>query len=311
MQQGITVSQLERALAAREKLAVESAAGRSTDARVDSISGATMPQESFRVAAQSRFEAAKYLNAGGGQVSRSVFMVEEPFLIWATWTPHLTPHRNILEDSSTEPGNSWAKIIVDADGSDDQGVDLLDSLTFYYVWENATTYTTVVDVSTFMTVSGAWQAEADFYLRHRDPGDPDGGTAVPGSAHLELSANLALYLWWNDPPTLAPLLNAPDQQTQISLVNVDLHAGPEPVEQSGFVFNWFELNQSLLVIPPDGVLVAEVSFDVDHGATAGRVLADFFNGDGNQITSHWLQVAYVVGPPLTGTPVVFPGPART
>ena len=39
---------------------------------------------------------------------------------------------------------------------------------------------------------------------------------------------------------------------------------------------------------------------VDHG----RALADFANGEGNKITSHWLQVAYVVAPPgVTLTPV--------
>ena len=39
---------------------------------------------------------------------------------------------------------------------------------------------------------------------------------------------------------------------------------------------------------------------VDHR----RALADFANGEGNQMTSHWLQVAYVVAPPgVTLTPV--------
>jgi hypothetical protein len=205
----------------------------------------------------------------------------------------------------------------------DQRLDLLDRLTFYYIWQNATAYFTVVDVSAFMTVSGSWQTRADIYFK-RDPGgsggepgpgepgyDPTAGTAVGGFAHLELSANLALYQWWNNPPTLAPLQNAPDQQTRISFLNLDLHAQPpDPVLKSGFMFNWFELNQSLLVIPPEDTLVAEVSFDVDHGVYGGNVLADFSSGEGNQVTSHWLQVAYVVAPPLTTTPVVVPGPAH-
>jgi hypothetical protein len=78
---------------------------------------------------------------------------------------------------------------------------------------------------------------------------------------------------------------------------------PQTSHGKGFLFNWFELKQNLLVIPPDGMLVAEVSFDVDHKVHAGRALADFASGEGNQVTSHWLQVEYVAGPPLTLTPV--------
>lgn len=305
--QKITVPQFKRALAAREKLEAGNVAGQSTGARVDAIRGASTPsQETFRLAVQSRYEATKYLSAGGGLISRSVILVDEPFLIWAS------PHSAIIDDSSIEPRLTWAKIEIQDSGPDNASIR--DSLTFYYLWENATAYYTVVDVSTFMTVSGVWEAEASIYGKHvhEDPNDPNydptATIALGGSAHLGLSANLALYQWWNTPPTLAPLQNAPDQQTQIDLLNVDLHAvPPDPIFKSAFMFKFFELKQSLLVIPPEGVLVAEVSFDVDHRVNAGHVLADFSSGEGNQVTSHWLQIAYVVAPPLTTTPVVVPG----
>jgi hypothetical protein len=80
-----------------------------------------------------------------------------------------------------------------------------------------------------------------------------------------------------------------------------------PVFRSGLLFNWFALRQNLLVIPPEGLLVAEVSFDVDHKVHAGRALADFASGEGNQVTSHWLQVEYIAGPPITLTPVAGQG----
>jgi len=292
--QKITVSQLKRALAAREKLAAGRVAGQSEGMRVD----ATV----FRQAAQSRYEAAKYL---GGGVFRSVVMVNKP-LFWGTVPA------GIWVDESIEPGNSWVKINVDDPGLNTHG--RLDKLFFYYVWENATAYTSIVDVSAYMTVSGSWEAKADIYSVHvqDDPNDPnyDPGdhTSAGGSAHLEVSAEMALYEWWNQPPTLAPLQNAPDQQTRISLLNLDLQAQPpDPVFRSGFLFNWFALKQNLLVIPPEGMLVAELSFDVDHKVHAGRVLADFASGEGNQVTSHWLQVEYVSGPPITLTPVAGQG----
>jgi hypothetical protein len=304
--QKITVSQFKRALAAREKLAAGAVAGQSTGAQVDAIRGSSTPQETFRLAVQSRYEAAKYLAAGGGLFSRSVVLVDEPFLIWAS------PHSNIIQDSSIERSLSWAKIKIDDSGPDHDSI--LDSLTFYYLWENATAYYTVVDVSSFMTVSGVWQARASIYGKHSpgNPNDPDydpaATIALGGSAHLGLSANLALYQWWNSPPTLAPLQNAPDQQTQIGFLNVDLHAvPPDPLFKSAFMFKFFELKQTLLVIPPEGVLVAEVSFDVDHEVNHGHVIADFSSGDGNQVTSHWLHIAYVIAPPLTTTPVESPG----
>jgi len=287
--QKITVSQLKRALAAREKLAAGRVAGQSEGMRVD----ATV----FRQAAQSRYEAAKF--AAG--IFRSVVIVDKPFLSW-TWPG------GISVDESMEPGNSWVKIKVDDQGLDTHG--RLDRLYFYYLWENETAYTSIVDVSAFMTVSGSWEARADIYSVHvqDDPNDPnyDPGdhTSAVGSAHLEVSAELALYEWWNQPPTLAPLQNAPDQQTRISFLNLDLHT---PVFRSGLLFNWFALRQNLLVIPPEGLLVAEVSFDVDHKVHAGRALADFASGEGNQVTSHWLQVEYIAGPPITLTPVAGQG----
>ena len=69
---------------------------------------------------------------------------------------------------------------------------------------------------------------------------------------------MALYQWWNQPPALAPLENAPDQQTRLDLLDEDLHASyADPaIKKSGFMFNWFELKQNLLVIPPEGMLVA-------------------------------------------------------
>jgi len=290
----ITVSQFKRALAARKKLAAGPVAGESSGVQVEKR------QETLRLAAESRYEAAKFV---GGGLFRNVVLLDKPFLIWA----HPS---NILWDSSTEPRNSWAKIHVEDDGLH-PGVDFLDRLTFWYVWENDTAYTTVVDVSAYTTVSGSWQAEASIYAIHDPighPGDPDydptNTDSAGGSAHLALSANLALYEWWNSPPTLAPLQNAPDQQTQISFLNLDLQAvPPDPVFKSSFMFNGFELKQRLLVIPPEGVLVAEVNFDVGHKAHAGHVSADFFNGEGNQVTSHWLQVEYVLAPPLIATPV--------
>jgi hypothetical protein len=73
------------------------------------------------------------------------------------------------------------------------------------------------------------------------------------------------------------------------------------------MFDAFELKQRLLVIPPDGRIFAEVSFNVAHRASTGYAAADFSTGEGNQVTSHWVEIEYVVAPAgLPTTPVVGP-----
>lgn len=319
--QKITVSQFKRALAAREKIGARPLMDQSTDVRrakgdelemrrmldeqrADAARESSKLQETFRLAAQSRYEAAKYLGASGAKVHLgNIGLLDKPFLIWAT------PHANILNDSSIERGRSWAKIKVEQSAAvhkDGFSIDSLDRLTFYYLWENDTPYTVVVNVSAWTTLWGFWQGAAFFY--HKDdfghvhqPGEPpDVELNASGSAHLDLSANLALYQWWNEPPTIAPLQNSPDQHTRVGFLDRDWRGGDGT---SSTMFTGFVLEQNLVVIPPGGVLVSEVSLDVVHRVDHGHVLADFSSGD-FQVTSHWVQVEYVAGPELTPTPVV-------
>jgi len=318
--QEITSSQFEQALAAREKVATEGGAAYSTgvrraqgdepemrrtldEHRVDSARESSNLKETFRLAAQSRYEAVKYLGAAGARIVPSTALLDEPFMIWATWTPHHLPHSNILEASEIEPRLSWAKIDVEQSSAileDHQPIGLVDRLSFYYLWENEAQSPVVVDVSSYMTLWGHWQGFATYYKT--SPEDPFPGSGQ-GSAHMNLSANLALYEWWNQPPTLAPLQNLPDQQTQVSILNLVFTAG---VGQSRNLFDGVFLKQSWVVIPAGGALVAEVSLDADHFVNHGSVHVDF-SSDDFQITSHWVEVKYVVGPPgLTTTPV-FPG----
>jgi len=58
-----------------------------------------------------------------------------------------------------------------------------------------------------------------------------------------------------------------------------------------------------------GAIFAEVSFNVAHDVRLGHALADFSTGNGNQVTSHWVEIAYVVAPGLPTTPGVV-GPAH-
>jgi hypothetical protein len=313
--QKVTVSQFKRALAAREKVAAGPVTGQSTgvrhaqgseremrrmfdEQRAEAARESSKLQETNRLAAQSRYEAVRYLGAGGAKVHLgNIGMLDKPFLIWAT------PHANILDDSSIERGRSWAKIKVEKSGA----VDSLDSLTFYYLWENETPYTVVVDVSAYTTLWGFWQGAG--YAYHKDdpghvhqPGEiPDFESNAYGSAHLDLSANLTLYEWWHEPPTIAPLQNSPDQHTRIGLLDREWRGWNNGT--SSTLFAGFALEQNLVVIPAGGVLVTEVSLDAVHSVDHGHVLVDFSSGD-FQVTSHWVQVEYVAGPELTPTPVV-------
>lgn len=320
--QKIAVSQFKRALAAHAKLAAEPVTNQSTgvrrakgdelemrrmldEQRADAARESSKQQETYRLAAQSRYQAVMYLGASGAKVHfGNIGLLDKPFLIWAT------PHANILDDSSIERGRSWAKIKVEQSSAvhkDGFSIDSLDRLTFYYLWENETGYTVVVDVSAYTTLWGFWQGAAFSY--HKDdpghvhqPGEPpDTELNAYGSAHLDLSANLTLYEWWHEPPTIAPLQNSPDQHTRIGFLDRGWRGWDDGTAST--MFAGFVLAQNLVVIPPGGVLVTEVSLDVVHRVDHGHVLADFSSGD-FQVASHWVQVEYVAGPELTPTPVV-------
>jgi hypothetical protein len=292
----VTESELREALAARDRLPAAQ--------RVESVRPA-FTQDTLRLASESRFAAAKY----AGEFARSAVFLEKPLAVIAS-------HAGNIDDSSTAPGNTWVKFIVEDGGLHDAGIDRVDSLTFWYFWWNETASTTVVDVSAFTTISGRWKARADIGSKHvqGNPNDPDYDPAasepVYGHAHLGLSANLAVYQYWTD--GLAPIQNLPDQQTRINFVDVSVQAGgppsySQPSLRSSFMFDAFELKQRLLVIPPDGRIFAEVSFNVAHRVSTGYAAADFSTGEGNQVTSHWVEIEYVVAPAgLPTTPVVGP-----
>jgi hypothetical protein len=288
----ITESELKEVLAARERL---------TEAQRVRPARPAFTQDTLRLASESRFAAAKLVSGG---LARNAVFLEEPIAVTAS-------HAGNIDDSLTTPRNTWAKFIVD-----DQGLNeaLVDTLTFWYFWANETADNVVVEISAFTTISGTWRAEADIGSRHvqGNPNDPnyDPGAREPvyGHAHLGLTANLAVYQYWTG--ELAPIQNLPDQQTQTNFLDVSAVAGApptynQPALRTGFMWNAFELKQRFLAIPPDGRIFAEVAFNVAHSASTGRAVADFSTGDGNQVTSHWVEIAW--GPaPLTPLPPVAP-----
>ncbi len=289
----VTESELKELLAARERL---------TEAQRVRPARPAFTQDTLRLASESRFAAAKLVSGG---LARNAVFLAEPIAITAS-------HAGNIDDSSTVPRNTWVKFIVDDQGQDE---DLVDTLTFWYFWANETAENVVVDISAFTTISGTWRAQADIGSKYipmgdpnYDPNDPGGRAPVYGHAHLGLSANLAVYQYWTG--ELAPIQNLPDQQTQINFLDVSAVAGAppsynQPALRTAFMWDAFELKQRFLAIPSDGRIFAEVSFNVAHRASTGRAVADFSNGDGNQVTSHWVEIAW--GPaPLTPLPPLAP-----
>ena len=254
--------------------------------QADAAKRSSKVEETLRLAAQSRFEAVKYLGAGLGYPTMPNTLLDKPFLIWAT------PHSNILWDSLIVPGHSWAKIKVDHEWKSTG----FDKLIFYYLWENESDNTIVVNVSAYLTMYGFCRASASLYKT--DPSEPYPGDHA-GWANLDLSANLALMEWWNQPPTITPLQNSPDQHGRYNVLAWRVTGWDYGKVET--VVNGCVLNQNLVVLPPRGVLVIEVSINVDHDVGHGSVLADF-ESEGYQITSPWVHLAYVSAPPLTLTP---------
>jgi hypothetical protein len=117
----VTESELREALAARDRLPAAQ--------RVESVRPA-FTQDTLRLASESRFAAAKY----AGEFARSAVFLEKPLAVIAS-------HAGNIDDSSTAPGNTWVKFIVEDGGLHDAGIDRVDSLTFWYFWWNETAST--------------------------------------------------------------------------------------------------------------------------------------------------------------------------
>jgi len=221
--------------------------------KADAIKRASRAKDTVHSSISSQSQALELLAANKPFFQFPFITLDKPFLIWAT------PHSNIISDSTIAPFNSWAKISVDSTQSSG-----FDKLSFYFLWDNPSDFYAVINAATFMSASGHLEATAYGGLSGIDP--------TSRYSDLGVSANFALWAWWVQPPTPTPYA------TQI-FTSISASASFWDNSESASVSDGFNLDKTLFLVPPKGVVVFEVTFAVGYSNGHGHVVADFESGD--------------------------------
>ena len=217
----------------------------------DAIKRASRAKDTVYSSIKSQSQALKLLAADKRFFPFPLITLDKPFLIWAA------PHSNIISDSSIEPFNSWAKIRVESSQSSG-----FEKLSFYFLWDNPSNFYAVINASAFMSATGRLKATAF-----------GGGSAIYSfhDSFVACSASFALWSWWLQPPTSTPYTTQP-------FASVQEHASFWDKSESVSVSDGANLDKTLFLVPPRGVVVLEVAFQVGYSNSHGRALADFESG---------------------------------
>ena len=170
-------------------------------------------------------------------------------------------HDFILDSSQVAPLDSWGKFKI---ASETTGTDVL---SFYFLWTNPSDKYAVINVDGFLIFNGNWNA-----------GQNGGLFAGDSYGDLEITANLRLYEWWNQPPTQPTV--QPDQTIEVLNVSNDQDSWDNLGEvDAGAVFRGHDLKYGLFVMPPQGSVVIEVAATIQYWCQNGGISVDFESGD--------------------------------
>ncbi len=198
--------------------------------------------------------------------------LHRPFWILATGSDDSPT--DILRDQHFEPGNSWAKVVVNRDTDDLAQYELY----FYFLWQNDTGSDAVVDVSTDLRVMATAEALAE-------PGwvpNPLGIWSVGTEGHTEVSAlaDLVVLEWWHQPPTQPPEKSAQQQP----VIDVTADAGWRVIPWNGPDDEWRSVDASYhlkypgFVVPSGQPAVFQVGLRVALDVYNGKGMLDAGNG---------------------------------
>jgi hypothetical protein len=182
-----------------------------------------------------------------------VVTLNKPFLIFSNRT---------LVDSQIEPLNSFARFKVDTNTGGE-----IDHVTFYFFWENDADHNVVLNVTSSLVLNGrcAVGAGKGIFSGH--------------SAWIDVFAEMNLFQWWNQPPTM-PLSEA-SQFQQIVFLQVEgggLFGDPDSKQQI-FSFAPFEFSYTTFLVPPQSPVVIEVSLFMSYNNVEGGDINDFVIND--------------------------------
>jgi hypothetical protein len=204
------------------------------------------------------------------------FPVTTPFLIWGD-------PANTIVDSHIEPWNSWAKIYLDF--TQDTTVQppfsgeayfVRSDYSFYFYWQNLTDGWAITDVHGYLVLNGSCEAKAH------------GGTfAGARYCAIKVDAELYVFEWWKQPPWPSPYI---DQQ---DLGSVSAEAEWSFSKEDNEYLNLFrgcDLSCERILVPPQGVIVIEVTTAVNHQISDGETIIDFAN-EGFSVLCPFVEVA--------------------
>jgi hypothetical protein len=201
---------------------------------------------------------------GGTSAPVGSAILPTPFLIWPT-------HGIYLDSTNIQPWNNRAKIKFDANDPNLQK----EELGFYFFWENPSNHSILVDVQTSLVLNGFCQANEH--------------SGISTFAWLDITTDLALFQWWNQPPD-SPLDQQAQHQGVLSIGTFENYFGGT---QTQAVNDDYDVRFSFFSIPPRGVVVYEVRLTIQaHSAGGGDVHADFLSGAYEVLCPAVVQLGY-------------------
>ena len=228
----------------------------------------------FRSGMAARLKALSLLAT---PFTSSFVTLDKPFLIWQLPRPDL----HIFIDSHVESMNSSVRVLVNVIRGFDET-----HFVFFFLWENESERSAVVNVASSLVVNGACsvQAVAGIYAGH--------------TATLELAASLRLVRWsgWGtDPVTGASNDQTFDQNFQQgdgqAVASLQAKGGhifeSADFKSQSFSFQPFPLSHNLFVIPAKAVVIFEVALDLFYNFDGGGDIQDSvfvdFSNNGNAV----------------------------
>lgn len=228
--------------------------------KADAIKHSSYTIEAFRRGADSRRDAVLEL-----AVPPTYEILRSPFLIW--------PSQGLdISEEHVEPSKSRVKFRIFSDGASGR-----EAVGFYFLWQNPSHRRAVINVDSYLAVNG-------FCTAASGPGivyDFD------RTSSIGVSANLTLWQWWDQPPSL-PMFQAGQLNSVGGIVARPTFIGPDLGSvQSMTLSSAHDLRYEKCLIEADGIVVFVVtlviSYQAGHGGLGslgnGYVDIDFASGD--------------------------------
>ena len=197
---------------------------------------------------------------GPANPNTNIVAVNTPFLVWPS-------HGLILDDPHIEPWKNSAKFRINSTSASNG----LETLTFYFLWENPNSKYVVTNIGSSLVLNGYCEISANGGFMGIFPG---------GKSYLSLDARLAIYDWNTQPP-VQPFPQS-KQSNHILTLSADGGGYFESVGAIEYTTakGNFNLGYDLFLLPPHGVGVFEVDLSFSYQNDNAQIdEIDFESGD--------------------------------